>query len=263
MESFETKVEKLLQLLEGEEGNKVEALASLAAMSTFKPHDQGPVDALRRILRPCLALLDEDDQEACVRNSALVLGGLFDSKTLDMDPNTSVMCAETLVRALKKMHRKAETRAAIANAVSDFSQIDASMRELLYVEGAIEALVEVATKEADRRTLYAYGNALIVLSMDCSEGVERLVSSGGLGVYLQLTKSSDPTHRQVGLLGIGMSVGKDANHALEFISIPGSVKQVTASMKSVHPDEKQVANDIFYTLGGAPQCRDALLDSLR
>jgi len=264
MHSLEEKVKELnKQIQEDDAGGKRDALAALAAIASFKPDDDRALDALRQSANTCLELAETSDDEKVVQNCALVLSSMFRLGTFQPDGGTSHRYAETLVRALREERNGGETKAAIVEAVIDFSQIGNSNRQLLLDAGIVSFVVNATKGIDDPRILFTFGNALINLSMDRNEYTDELVKAGGLRVYLALIKSQEPSARQVGLLGVGMAIGKNVCYALEFINMPGAIGEVTACMQSQNTDEKSIASDIFFTLGDTPECKDALLAALQ
>jgi len=239
------------------------ALAALAAMASFKIEEQGALGALRQSGDACLELIETSDDGKTLQNSALVLGGLFKLGTLQPDDQTSQRYANALVCALAEDGRDVETKAAIVNAIVDFSEACESNRRTVVDRGVVTLVVNASNGTKDVQLLYTFGNALINLSMDIAECTDELVKAGGLHVYLKLISSQQSTARQVGLLGIGMAIGKNVSYALDFINIPDAISHLTACMQSVNADEKSVASDIFFTLGGSPECKDALLAALQ
>ena len=262
--SFERKVNELNKQIRTQHAEeRRDALAALAAMASFKIEDQGALDALRQSGDACLELIETSDDGKTVQNCALVLGGLFKLGTLQTDVRSSQRYANALVCALAEDGHDGETKAAIVNAIVDFSETCESNRRNVVDRGVVTLVVNASNGIEDIQLLYSFGNALINLSMDIAECTDELVEAGGLNVYLKLISSQQSTARQVGLLGIGMAIGKDVSYALNFINISGAVSHITACMQSVDADEKSIASDIFFTLGGTPECKDALLAALQ
>lgn len=263
-DSFERKVNELNKQIRTQHAEeRRHALAALAAMASFKIEDQGAQDALRQSGDACLELIETSDDGKTVQNSALVLDGLFKLGTLQPDVRTSQRYADALVCALAEDGHGVETKAAIVNAIVDFSEACESNRRIVLDRGVVTLVVDASNGTKDVQLLYTFGNALIDLSLDSAECIDELVKAGGLHVYLKLISSQQSTVRQVGLLGIGMAIGKNVRYALDFINIPDAISHVTACMHSVNADEKSIASDIFFTLGGSPECKDALLAALQ
>lgn len=262
--SFERKVNELNEQIRTQHAEeRRDALAALAAMASFKIEDQGALDALRQSGDVCLELVETSDDGKTIQNCALVLGALFKLGTLQPDNRSSQRFANAVVCALAEDGYGGETKAAIVDAIIDFSEICESNRRIVVDKGVVTLVVYASNGIKDIQFLYSFGNALINLSMDIPERIDELVKAGGLRVYLKLISSQQSTARQVGLLGIGMAIGKNVSYALEFINIPGAVSHITACMQSANVDEKSVASDIFFTLGATPECKDALLAALQ